>query len=80
MILRYEGYKEIESPEKLHAELSEEMSDLLVFLFKLAYQTGVDVEDALRQGQEKANRRYPHLEQACGEAACDEARQAQLKE
>ncbi len=80
LILRYEGYKEIESPEKLHAELAEELSDLLVFLFKLAYQTGVDVEDALRQGQEKANRRYPQLEQAREELARYQARQAQLKE
>ncbi len=79
LILRYEGYKESESPEKLHAELAEELSDLFVFLFKLAYQTGIDVEDALREGQEKANRRYPHLEQAREELARYRARQTELK-
>ena len=51
LVLGWEGYKDVESPEKLRADLEEEMSDLFVFLFKLAYQTGIDVEDALGRGQ-----------------------------
>ncbi len=66
LVLRYEGYKEAADPEALRADLAEEMSDLFVFLFKLAYQTGIDVEDALAAGQAKANARY-------------QARQAELK-
>ena len=43
LVLQWEGYKQAESAEQLHAELEEELSDVFVFLFKLAYQTGVDV-------------------------------------
>ena len=45
------------------AELEEELSDVFVFLFKLAYQTGVDVEAALA-GQAKAEGRYDDLAKA----------------
>ncbi len=55
LVLQWEGYKNAESPEELHAELEEELSDVFVFLFKLAYQTGVDVEAALARGQAKAD-------------------------
>ncbi len=61
LMLQWEGYKDAESPEKLHAELEEELSDVFVFLFKLAYQTGVDVEAALARGQAKADGRYDDL-------------------
>ena len=61
LILQWEGYKDAESPERLHAELEEELSDVFVFLFKLAYQTGVDVEAALARGQAKAEGRYEDL-------------------
>ena len=80
LVLGWEGYKDVESPEKLRADLSEEMSDLFVFLFKLAYQTGIDVEDALGRGQAKADSRYPNLEQAGQELARYHARQAEIKQ
>jgi NTP pyrophosphatase (non-canonical NTP hydrolase) len=79
LVLQWEGYKDPESPEKLRSDLTEELSDVFIFLFKLAYQTGIDVEDALRQGQEKANQRYPDLAQANEELARYQARQAELK-
>lgn len=77
LLLQWEGYKPVESAEKLQAELSEELSDLFVFLFKLAYQTGVDVQDALARGQAKADARYPDLDQAGAELARYHARQAE---
>jgi len=64
LVLQWEGYKDAESPEKLHAELEEELSDVFVFLFKLAYQTGIDVEAALARGQAKADGRYDDLDAA----------------
>ena len=67
-----------ESAEQLHAELEEEFSDVFVFLFKLAYQTGVDVEAALARGQAKAEARYPDLVEASAELARYQARQAEL--
>ena len=69
LVLQWEGYKEAESTQRLHAELTEELSDLFVFLFKLAYQTGVDVEAALTAGQAKADQRYPDLAAANAELA-----------
>jgi NTP pyrophosphatase (non-canonical NTP hydrolase) len=71
LLLQWEGYKPLrdgsqdaESPARIHAELEEELSDVFVFLFKLAYQTGVDVEAALVRGQAKADGRYDDLAQA----------------
>jgi NTP pyrophosphatase (non-canonical NTP hydrolase) len=78
LVLQWEGYKQAESAEQLHAELEEELSDVFVFLFKLAYQTGVDVEAALARGQAKADARYPDLAQASAEVARYQARQAEL--
>jgi NTP pyrophosphatase (non-canonical NTP hydrolase) len=67
LVLQWEGYKEPESADVLHARLEEELSDVLVFLFKLAYQTGVDLEDALLRGQAKADGRYADLDAASAE-------------
>jgi NTP pyrophosphatase (non-canonical NTP hydrolase) len=78
LVLQWEGYKQAESAEQLHAELEEELSDVFVFLFKLAYQTGVDVEAALARGQAKAEARHPDLAQASAELARYQARQAEL--
>ena len=65
LVLQWEGYKEdAEGPEHLHAALQEELSDVFVFLFKLAYQLGVDVEAALVRGQAKAEGRYEDLADA----------------
>jgi NTP pyrophosphatase (non-canonical NTP hydrolase) len=76
LILQWEGYKEAESAELLHAELEEELSDVFVFLFKLAYQTGVDVEAALARGQAKADDRHFDLDRAGAELARYHAQQA----
>jgi NTP pyrophosphatase (non-canonical NTP hydrolase) len=78
LVLQWEGYKQAESAEQLHAALEEELSDVFVFLFKLAYQTGVDVEAALARGQAKAEARHPDLVQASAELARYQARQAEL--
>jgi NTP pyrophosphatase (non-canonical NTP hydrolase) len=78
LVLQWEGYKQAESAEQLHAELEEELSDVFIFLFKLAYQTGVDVDAALARGQAKAEARHPDLAQASAELARYQARQAEL--
>lgn len=64
LILRWEGYKDAANPEQLRADLEEELSDVFIFLFKLAYQTGVDVEAALARGQAKADDRHADLDKA----------------
>jgi len=77
LVLQWEGYKDVESPDKLRAKLAEELSDVFVFLFKLAYQCGVDVEAALRAGQIKADERYADLDRASAELARYHARQVE---
>ncbi len=77
LVLQWEGYKDAPSAEKLHAELEEELSDVFVFLFKLAYQTGVDVEAALARGQAKADGRYDDLAAASAMLARYHARQVE---
>ena len=77
LVLQWEGYKDVESPDRLRAKLAEELSDVFVFLFKLAYQCGVDVEAALRAGQIKADERYADLDRANAELARYHARQAE---
>jgi NTP pyrophosphatase (non-canonical NTP hydrolase) len=69
IVLQMEGYKEGGSPASLSENLSSELSDLLVFIFKLAYQCGVDIEDALVAGQSKAEQRYGDLSAAAQELA-----------
>lgn len=55
-----EGYRDTDLPDaEIRAELALELSDLQVMLFKLAYQCGIDMETALRRGQEKADARFP---------------------
>ena len=78
LVLQWEGYKDAESPAKLRADLEEELSDVFVFLFKLAYQTGVDVEAALARGQAKANGRYDDLDVTNAMLERYHARQAAL--
>jgi NTP pyrophosphatase (non-canonical NTP hydrolase) len=77
LVLQWEGYKDAASPEQLHAELEEELSDVFVFLFKLAYQLGVDVEAALARGQAKAEGRYDDLAEARAMLDRYHARQAE---
>jgi len=78
LVLQWEGYKDADSPEKLHAELEEELSDVFVFLFKLAYQTDIDVEAALARGQAKADGRYDDLDAASAMLTRYHARQAEV--
>jgi NTP pyrophosphatase (non-canonical NTP hydrolase) len=78
LVLQWEGYKEPDSAEALHAGLEEELSDVFTFLFKLAYQTGVDVEDALVRGQAKADGRYADLEEATAALERYDRRQAEM--
>ena len=80
LVLQWEGYKDAESPDKLRADLEEELSDVFVFLFKLAYQTGVDVEAALVRGQAKADSRYDDVGEAGAMLARYHARQAEEHE
>ena len=67
IVLQLEGYKGAESMEATRAELAAELSDVFVFLFKLAYQCDIDVEEALRAGQVKANERWGDLARANAE-------------
>ncbi len=76
LVLAWEGYKHAEDRERVRRELAEELSDLFVFLFKLAYQVGIDLEEALKAGQAKANARFPDLDAAIAEG---ERYRAQLR-
>ena len=53
-----EGYREATDPAEVSARLAEELADAATFLFKLAYQCGVDLEDALRANMDKAEERF----------------------
>ena len=48
IVLQLEGYKDSESLEATRAELAVELSDIFVFLVKLAYQCDIDLEEALK--------------------------------
>lgn len=78
LVLQWEGYKEAADPGRLRADLEEELSDVFVFLFKLAYQTGIDVEAALARGQAKADGRHADLAKANAELARYHERQAEM--
>ncbi len=45
--------------DKVRDLLALELSDLQVMLFKVAYLCGIDMEDALLRGIDKANARFP---------------------
>jgi NTP pyrophosphatase (non-canonical NTP hydrolase) len=78
LALQWEGFKPAPGSEAWAAEMAEELSDVMVFLFKLAYQCGVDMEDALLAGQAKAEGRYPDLTAASAELARYHARQTEI--
>ena len=69
LVQMIEGYRAPQpaDPDALRVELALELSDLQVMIFKLAYQCGIDMEDAMRRGQEKADARFP--DPAAGPAA-----------
>lgn len=56
-----EGYREQGklSPDQVRDELALELSDLQVMLFKIAYLCGIDMEEAMIRGQQKADARFP---------------------
>ncbi len=58
-VLMLEGYKGSKDQDEVLGELSEEMGDLIMMLFKLAYQYGIDLESALEQTMVKVEARYP---------------------
>jgi len=61
LVQMLEGYRPLDPPneEAVRDLLALELSDLQVMLFKIAYQCGIDMEDALRRGQAKADARFP---------------------
>lgn len=56
-----EGYRPNDGVDlaKVRDDLALEFSDLQVMLFKLAYLCGIDMEDAMQRGQQKADKRAP---------------------
>ena len=69
LVQMLEGYRPLNPPSEdgVRELLALELSDLQVMLFKVAYQCGIDMEDALRRGQAKADARFP--DPATGPAA-----------
>jgi NTP pyrophosphatase (non-canonical NTP hydrolase) len=53
-----EGYRDADDAGKARARLAEELADAATFLYKLAYQCGVDLEDALKANMNKAENRF----------------------
>ena len=61
-VLFLKGYKKDALPEEHRRELSKELADAIVFLFKLAYQYDIDIEEALLALQERVDARFPASE------------------
>ncbi len=80
LVLQWEGYKPGPDVDGLRLAMREELSDLLVFVFKLANQTGIDLDEALRAGQVKADLRHADIEAARAELDRFEGRQKSLDE
>jgi hypothetical protein len=61
LVQMIEGYRDPKGQEMdaIRNELALELSDLQVMLFKIAYLCDIDMEDALRRGQIKADQRFP---------------------
>jgi NTP pyrophosphatase (non-canonical NTP hydrolase) len=53
-----EGYREADDTQRVRTRLAEELADAATFLFKLSYQCGVDLEDALHRNKTKAEERF----------------------
>jgi NTP pyrophosphatase (non-canonical NTP hydrolase) len=53
-----EGYRNGADTDHSRAHLAEELADAATFLYKLAYQCGVDLEDALKSNMTKAENRF----------------------
>ena len=77
LVLQWEGYKDRPDPQVWRAQMAEKLSDVMVFLIKLAYQCGIDMDDAVRAGRAKADRRNPDL--AEGSLALENYRRRQAE-
>jgi NTP pyrophosphatase (non-canonical NTP hydrolase) len=53
-----EGYRDTTDGEDARDRLAEELADAVTFLYKLAYQCGVDLEEALKSNMAKAEARF----------------------
>jgi len=53
-----EGYREATGVDDGRGRLAEELADAVTFLYKLAYQCGVDLEQALQANMAKAEARF----------------------
>ena len=53
-----EGYREATGVDDGRGRLAEELADAVTFLYKLAYQCGVDLERALQANMAKAEARF----------------------
>jgi NTP pyrophosphatase (non-canonical NTP hydrolase) len=53
-----EGYRETKGVDDARSRLAEELADAVTFLYKLAYQCGVDLEQALQANMAKAEARF----------------------
>ena len=53
-----EGYRDADDAGEARARLAEELADAATFLYKLAYQCGVDLEAALEANMTKAENRF----------------------
>jgi NTP pyrophosphatase (non-canonical NTP hydrolase) len=53
-----EGYRDTDNAQQAQARLAEELADAATFLYKLAYQCGVDLQDALKANMTKAEDRF----------------------
>ncbi len=61
-VLFLKGYKTDAVPEEHRQALANELADTIVFLFKLAYQYDIDIEDAMIRLQDRVDRRFPEDE------------------
>lgn len=61
-VLFLKGYKQDVLPEEHHQALADELADAIVFLFKLAYQYDIDIEEALVRLQKRVDERFPQDE------------------
>lgn len=61
LVQMVEGYREPNPPDPdgVRELLALELSDLQVMLFKIAYQCGIDMEEAMQKGMAKADARFP---------------------
>jgi len=58
-VLFLQGYKKDGALQEHRQALANELADTIVFLFKLAYQFDIEIEQALLALQERADTRFP---------------------